>query len=109
MKWNYSICLLVSFSVNIANSIDFEIQSQIDLGINPKLRKYPFLYVHIRAPCKQMLFCVFKCNFFPPELDCVGFRGGERVFFYLKKTIITFILWFKSPPWSRLPPLVKPR
>jgi len=29
-----------SSSVNFGNSIDFEIESQIDLGINPKLCKY---------------------------------------------------------------------
>lgn len=32
-------------SVNVENSLNFEIESQIDLGINPKLCKYPILYV----------------------------------------------------------------
>ena len=46
--WQIDLCMSFSFSssVNVKHSIDFEIESQIDLGINPKLCKYLVLYVY---------------------------------------------------------------
>lgn len=44
-------CVLVTLpcvtvcSVNVGHSVDFEIESHIDLGINPKLCKYIFLSI----------------------------------------------------------------
>lgn len=40
-------CVSFSFSVNVGHSVDFEIESLIDLGINPKLCKYHIFYTYI--------------------------------------------------------------
>lgn len=50
---NFAVCISLSFfpsSVNVAHSIDFEIDSQIDLGINPKLCKFLILLGKRRNP-----------------------------------------------------------